>query len=83
MRISKRTREQAALICAIAASGGVWRDAAGRRSPAYLFIAEEIDATGPALHLAVHAYHHMTEATGGTWTREVDAEAESDRKSVV
>lgn len=78
MRISKRTREQAALICAIAASGGVWRDgvAFDRWSFVYDHVAESADVAGPAVRVAVRAWMHVTRH-GTPWTREVDAEAEA------
>jgi hypothetical protein len=75
-RISKDTREQAALICAVAASGGVheglWR------SFDYLRICEYLEFPMAALHLSIKAWKLSTNArNGGIWTREGDAEAEA------
>lgn len=77
-RISKRTRKQAALICAIAASGGMWLPGESRWSRYYANISIDLDEpSNEALHLAVGAYHHVMRALGGPWTVEVDAEAEA------
>lgn len=73
MKISKRDREQAALICAIAAS------APAGVQPFYDQIADNIDAAGESERLAMRAWKFAWEfaANHGKWTREVDAEAEA------
>jgi hypothetical protein len=80
MKYSKKVREEAALICAIAASGGVYEEhgpGVGRRVRIYLSIANAMDASRPALKLALNAYASM----GGFWGPEMDAELESKLRS--
>jgi len=76
-RYSKRVREEAALICAIAASGGVYTEHGNRRTRVY---AEVFRALGTpvagALSLAVNAYALLSDVYP-TWTEITDAEAEA------
>lgn len=69
-------REQAAMICAIAASGGVGSRFGGR-SPFYATISAALGCGDDALALALAAYTRAMERLGHVWTREVDAEAEA------
>lgn len=76
MKISKRTMEQAILICAIAASGGV--HLVDGRTRCYGTIRLELpDASSDAMHLACIACGHVMDMLGSVWTCEVDAEAEA------
>lgn len=76
-RISKKVREDAALICAIAASGGVHLEQCGRRSRVYAEIVRELgDALERGLSLAVHAYAELRNVYPN-WPVELDAEAEA------
>lgn len=77
-KYSKRTREDAALICAIAASGGVYLDGDTRWSPVYAMVRKELDDTSDdCLALAIRAYEHVRRERNGVWDRETDAEAEA------
>jgi len=76
-RYTDAEREEAALICAIAASGGVYREWSGDRGRAYSNIATNTDASNSGLTLAIQAYLHVLDVTDSYWTREVDAEAEA------
>jgi hypothetical protein len=71
-----KTAEQAALICDIAASGGVGGDGYDgyRWSVAYVRIADGLSASEASLHLALNAYDCVS-GVCGEWTRAVDAEA--------
>lgn len=75
VKISKKTREQAALICAIAASGGVHTESPDRWTRVYCDIARALDYDCVATRLSILAYDSLMR--GRTWTRELDAEAES------
>lgn len=82
--ISKRTREQAALICAIASSGGVRMRHAGLRrmvwSTAYYDIARRlgIPIESQSYAVAVAAWADARNSFPDCpWHRECDAEAES------
>lgn len=75
MKIGKCTREQATLICAIAASGGLWLDGPQNRwTQRYDEIAREINAD---VGLSILAWRHVMRTLRCAWTREVDAEAEA------
>lgn len=80
-RYTKRVREEAALICAIAASGGVFEvfeDLPGRYSCVYMTIYRSLGTpTTGSLSLAVRAYVTVTDELQCGWTRQVDAEAEA------
>lgn len=73
-KYSKRVREEAALICAIAASGGVYRERAERRSRVYSDVREAIGASSKGLELAMSAYRA---SVPWPWTVESDALAEA------
>lgn len=78
--IRHRVREEAAIICAVAASGGLpWH---GKRFYEYRSIQIEIGFHFTSGDLALEAYSHVMrilrdEDPGSAWTREVDAEAEA------
>jgi hypothetical protein len=69
MKISKRTREQAALICAIAALSD-------ERHPIYHTISHDLGLPERAADLAINAWTALRDI-GFAWTREMDGEAES------
>jgi len=80
-RHSKRVREEAALICAIAASGGVvgYEERFGRRSCVYYTIYARL-GSGMApgcLALACRVCATLIGTMPGGWTRELDAECEA------
>lgn len=77
VKISKKVREEAALICAIAASGGVTPERGDRRSRVYGEIHRSLGVGGSdeALGLAIYAYVCLSEFM--PWTPEFDAEAEA------
>jgi hypothetical protein len=76
-RYSKRVREEAALICAIAASGGVYVGTRYSRVYAEVFGRLGTGQASGCLSLASVAYYRVMEALSGPWTQEVDAEAEA------
>ena len=76
-RVHGKVRGEAALICAIAASGGAWVVEERRWSSYYARIADELELSSDSRRLAVKAYNHIMAKIGGPWTREVDAEAEA------
>ena len=73
-RISRKTRQQAAWICDVAASGGVWTESWLTCVPYYSVIAASIGKVdAEATSLAMRAWGFALK--GGRWTRAVDAEA--------
>lgn len=64
-------REDAALICAIAASGGI------DGCVTYHYIRDNAGFSDDSLVLAWKAYNHVRYETKQGWTRETDAEAEA------
>lgn len=68
-------REEAATICAIAASGGMTID--GRRFFGYRTIQLEIGSHDDACGLALEAWLHVYQSDQEHSLREVDAEAEA------
>lgn len=75
-RYTAAEREEAALICAIAASGGVYSDHYGRYLHNYADVAAALDVSGLSVEIALGAYYDVSRCFG-IWTREVDAEAEA------
>lgn len=78
--IRHRVREEAAIICAVAASGGVL--VFSYRFYAYRPIQMELGFHFTSRDLAIEAYSHVRKILRegdpeSTWTREVDAEAEA------
>ena len=69
MKISKKTREQAILICAIAASSPDWDED-------YQLIADFVPVGDVPLELALDAWSHIIENIGESFG-EVSAEAEA------
>jgi hypothetical protein len=72
-RYTAAEREEAALICAISASSDGMLCSHGLL---YSTTAEHIEATHAADVLAASAWQVAIVALGGSWTPEVDAEAE-------
>ena len=79
MSYTKKEREGAALICAIAASGGVLLYQHRWRVFGYVIIRDELGMTSKCSELALLAFYfvrgHDEYADG--WTRDSDAESES------
>lgn len=74
-RYSRRVREEAALICAIAARAGT-REHYGWTC-VYGNIADAAQVSQDALRLAIHAWALTCVVSDRKWTRVVDAEAEA------
>jgi sensor histidine kinase YesM len=74
-RYSKKVREEAALICSIAASGGVHDGI--RSTRVYRWIGDELEVINGAISLAIHAYLYLIHRHYTAWTQQLDAEAEA------
>jgi hypothetical protein len=78
VKYSKRVREEAALICAIAASGGVLSPPWRARVVFYSEIEYALSTTGQhAKRLATAAWRYAMSRRPAPWGREHDAEAEA------
>ncbi len=76
MKYSKRDRKDAALICAIAASGGAWNRRERRRDIGNDEIGRAVHASLPAMELASEAFACVCDSAGNELSlSEIDAEA--------
>lgn len=73
-KYTKQQREDAILICDIAASGGVVTEVRPERSHVYSDIAIAVDVDHASQCLSILAYSEVM-SRSNHWTREVDAEA--------